>query len=81
MLVVSEAYFPGWRVTVDGRPAQLLRADGALLAVRVPSGAHEVELAYRPDVLALGGVISGLAFLLVLGLAVADYRFVRKSAA
>ncbi|MBF8281861.1 MAG: hypothetical protein HW378_776, partial [Anaerolineales bacterium] len=35
----------------------------------------------RPDVLALGGVISGLAFLLVLGLAVADYRFVRKSAA
>ena len=81
VLVVSEAYFPGWRVTVDGRPAQLLRADGALLAVRVPSGAHEVEFAYRPDVLALGGVISGLAFLLVLGLAVADYRFVRKSAA
>ena len=81
VLVVSEAYFPGWRVTVDGRPAPLLRADGALQAVRVPAGAHEVEFAYRPDVLALGGVISGLALLLVLGLAAADYRFVGKSAA
>ncbi len=78
VLVVSKAYFPGWRVMVDGRPAPLLRVDGALLAVRMPSGAYEIEFAYRPAMLALGGVISGLALLLVLGLGVADVRFVRK---
>jgi hypothetical protein len=80
VLVVSEAHFPGWRVTVDGRPAPLLRADGALLAVRLPSGAHEVEFTYRPDTLAFSGVISGLAALLALGLGMTDYP-IRKPVA
>jgi len=63
ILVVSEAYFPGWRVTVDGQPTQVLRADGALLAVRVPSGAHTVEFVYRSPWLGWGGMISALALL------------------
>ncbi|HLE30539.1 MAG TPA: YfhO family protein [Anaerolineales bacterium] len=68
VLVVSEAYFPGWRATVDGRAAPLLRADGALLAVGLPSGAHEIELVYGSVPLAWGGVISILALVVALGL-------------
>ncbi len=81
VLVVSEAHFPGWRVTVDGRPAPLLRADGALLAVRVPSGAHEVEFVYHPEALLIGGVISALALLLTVGLVGGDRRFARQPVA
>ena len=29
--MVAEAYFPGWKATVDGRPAPVLRADGAFV--------------------------------------------------
>jgi hypothetical protein len=61
VLVFSEAYFPAWRVTVDGRPAPLLRADGALLAVALPAGTHEVEFIYLPPLLVWGGIISLLA--------------------
>jgi hypothetical protein len=61
VLVFSEAYFPGWRVTVDGRPAPVLRADGALLAASVPAGTHEVEFDYSPPLLVWGAIISLLA--------------------
>jgi len=61
VLVFSEAYFPGWQATVDGRPAAVLRADGALLAVAVPAGAHQVEFVYSPPLLWWGAVISLLA--------------------
>lgn len=43
-LVVSEAYDPGWRAWVDGRPAPILRADLALMALALPPGEHEVRL-------------------------------------
>ena len=61
VLVFSEAYFPAWRVFVDGRSAPLLRADGALLAVAVPAGTHEVVFLYLPPLLLLGAVITLLA--------------------
>jgi hypothetical protein len=61
VLVFSEAYFPNWDVNVDGRPARLLRADGALLAVALPAGAHDVEFVYWPPLLVVGGVLSALA--------------------
>jgi hypothetical protein len=61
VVVFSEAYFPAWQVRVDGRSAPLLRADGVLLAVAVPAGAHEVEFFYLPPLLVWGAVLSGLA--------------------
>ena len=63
VLVFSEAYFPGWRVSVDGRPAPALRADGALLAAAVPAGTHQVEFNYSPPLLLWGAVISLLALM------------------
>jgi hypothetical protein len=72
VLVVSEVFFPGWRVRVDGIPASLLRADGALLAVGLPAGTHEVEFVYRPPSLLAGGIISATTLLILVGLAVAD---------
>jgi uncharacterized membrane protein YfhO len=68
VLVLSEAYLPGWAVTVDGRPGEVLRADEALLAVALPSGRHEVAFAYRPPALRWGAGLSlaGLVLALVL---------------
>ncbi len=62
-LVVSENWFPDWHATVDGRPARALRGQGALLAVPVPRGSHEVGLAYVRDTYNKGRLMTLLSFL------------------
>jgi hypothetical protein len=47
-VVVSDTFAPGWRATLDGKPAPLLRADFAFRAVAVPPGEHDVAMEYDP---------------------------------
>lgn len=47
-LVVSEAWMPGWKAQVDGRPVEIVPARGVFLSVAVPEGAHEVRFTYSP---------------------------------
>jgi hypothetical protein len=56
VLVLFDSYARGWRATVDGRSADVERADGAFRAVRLAGGSHRVELAYHPR-----GVLEGAA--------------------
>ena len=46
-LVVTEAYHPDWTVTVDGKPADVHRAEAALLSTYVPAGSHEVVFQFK----------------------------------
>jgi hypothetical protein len=70
LLVLSEVYYPAWKAYVDGQPAPLFVADGALRAVPVPVGQHTVELRFESEMLRAGLLVSGIAALLlaVLGL-------------
>jgi uncharacterized membrane protein YfhO len=63
VLVVLEAFDPGWRATVDGAEAEVLRANGLFRAVRLSAGRHRVAFAYRPRSAAVGVVVGllGLA--------------------
>jgi hypothetical protein len=63
-VVLSDSFFPGWEAAVDGRNTKLLRADGALRAVAVPSGPHAVTFRYRPAAVGRGRLVSLLGFLL-----------------
>ncbi|MBI4227050.1 MAG: hypothetical protein HY600_02110 [Candidatus Omnitrophica bacterium] len=50
-VVVSATYFPGWKATVNGRPATLYMADGIIRGLLVRGrGEHTVELRYQPVV-------------------------------
>lgn len=48
LLFESEAYYPGWRVFVDGKETRLLRSDHAFRAMAVPAGEHRVTLRFEP---------------------------------
>lgn len=72
-LVVSEAYHPDWTVTIDGKAAEVHRAEAALLSTYVPPGSHEVTFQFKAPAwyslcLALGALswIVALAALLYL---------------
>jgi hypothetical protein len=74
VLVVSEAFFPGWQALIDQQPARVLPANGALMGLAVPAGEHRVELAYRPATLLYGSVISALGLLATIGVFTAGLR-------
>jgi hypothetical protein len=73
-VVLVDTYDPGWRATVDGRPAEALRADVALRAVAVPPGRHVIEYVYRPRSITGGLAVSGLALLAAVVVAAAEAR-------
>jgi uncharacterized membrane protein YfhO len=73
-VVLVDAYDPGWRVTVDGRPAEVLRADVALRAVATTAGRHVVEYLYRPRSITGGLAVSGLALLAAMAVAAGEAR-------
>ncbi len=60
-------WYPGWRATVDGAPAPLLRANYAFRAVRLEPGQHQVHLTFAPRSWRLGLAISGLTLLVLVG--------------
>ena len=74
LLVVTDTWYPGWRASVDGRPATLWRADHAFRAVTVPAGRHEVELRFVPRSVLAGALVSALSAALVLALVVGRRR-------
>jgi uncharacterized membrane protein YfhO len=73
-VVLSDAYYPGWFVFVDGQPAALLHADYAFRAVAVAAGDHVVEFRYEPRPFQIGLWISAVSGLIWLGLALWLWR-------
>lgn len=69
VVVLSDAYYPGWEASVDGAPAPLLRANLGFRGVAVPAGSHLVELRYRPAWLPAAGAAALATALLCIALA------------
>jgi len=48
VLTISEAFYPGWRVFVDGREKKGFRLNLLFQGVEIDKGRHRVEFIYRP---------------------------------
>jgi hypothetical protein len=67
-LLLLDSFAPGWRVTVDGTAATVLRANALFRAVRLTPGRHLVVFHYRPLSFLVGAGVSaasGLAMLML----------------
>jgi hypothetical protein len=63
-LIVSENFYPGWSATVDGKPANIARADMSLIGVELPAGARKVELRFASPPYEKGKTVTLVAILL-----------------
>ncbi len=68
LLVLSEVFDEGWKALIDGRPAEIERANYTLRGITVPAGAHRVELVYQPRSFRMGESWFVLGLILLLGI-------------
>jgi hypothetical protein len=62
LLVVAEAYFPGWHAMVDGRETRIHKINNVFRGVTLPKGESRVVLVYRPVSVYAGGIMTLLCF-------------------
>jgi hypothetical protein len=80
LLVLSDAYFPGWRATIDGAPVEIARANFALRAVPAPAGRHRVVFEYAPASFRTGLALSLAALVVLAASTFIEWRRLRAAA-
>jgi hypothetical protein len=63
LVVIAQSYYHSWQATVNGQPAEILRANHAFQAVPVPAGRSTVRLEYVDRAFQLGVVLSALGLI------------------
>jgi len=64
MVILGDAYYPGWEAKVDNQPTKVWEAYGVVRGVVVPQGPHEIDFRFKPPTVYLGGVCFLLGLLL-----------------
>lgn len=72
-VVFSEIFYPyGWKAYIDGKPADIFRANYLLRAMNIPAGNHDIRMEFRPDSVRKGNIIASvfivIMYAIVLGL-------------
>lgn len=66
-LVLADAYYPGWKALVNGKPVPIYRANYLVRAVAVEPGENRVEFIYQPESFRQGRAITLAALALAVG--------------
>jgi hypothetical protein len=74
ILVLAETAYPGWRVEVDGQPAENLTVYTTLKGVCVPPGTHEVVWTYVATIYQVGGIVTIATLLLLVAAVIVQRR-------
>jgi uncharacterized membrane protein YfhO len=75
ILILSDTYYPGWKVFVNGKEEKILRANYNFRAVPLSRGVHRVEFVYAPLSFKLG---AGLSIIGVISCAIIGWSSRRR---
>lgn len=64
-LVVQQAYYPGWKVAVDGDEGEIVKVNDVFLGVYLEPGEHQIEFSFNPVDFYVGAAIT-LVFVCIL---------------
>lgn len=65
VLVLRDTFDPSWSATVDGLPAEIVRANGLYRTVALPPGHHVIRFSYRPRDFIVGLSFSGIVLVIL----------------
>jgi hypothetical protein len=68
-VILADVYYPGWTLTIDGKPAPIYRVNRLMKGAGVAAGKHHLVYTYDPRSFQLGKIVSmlGLAVLALAG--------------
>lgn len=69
MVILSDVYYPGWKLTIDGKPAPIYRANRLMRGAAVKAGKHTLVYTYDPGSFRIGLALSVAAILAAAGFA------------
>jgi uncharacterized membrane protein YfhO len=58
ILILSDTFYSGWKVFVDGKEEKILQANYNFRAVPLGGGIHQVEFIYHPLSLKIGAILT-----------------------
>jgi len=58
LVILADTYYPGWRLTIDGKTASVYRANRMMRGAAVPAGVHNLVYTYEPDSFRIGAIVS-----------------------
>jgi len=81
LVILADTYYPGWRLSIDGKAAPIYRTNLLMRGAAVPTGEHTLVYTYEPESFRIGAIISiaGLIVLVALALAQASGPDLRGS--
>jgi hypothetical protein len=81
VFLVKDSVYPGWTATLDGQSVDVVRVNGMVRGVIVPTpGRHEVTMRYQPFSFTAGLSVSVVAALALVGLAIWGRRVLGSAA-
>jgi len=69
VVILSDVFYPGWRLTLDGQPAEILRVNRLMRGAAVPAKAHRLVYTYEPESFRLGAALSAAGLVALAALA------------
>jgi hypothetical protein len=68
LVVLADTFYPGWKLTIDGKPAPIYRTNRLMRGAAVKAGRHTLIYTYNPSSFRIGGIasITGLFILAAL---------------
>jgi hypothetical protein len=80
LAVFSEVYYAdGWKATVDGKPAEIVKVNYLLRGLNIPSGSHKIEFMYDDVQYSKYNTISMIGSLLMFIIAIGAFVFYLRS--
>jgi hypothetical protein len=80
VLVLADAFYPGWQAAVDGVRAPILRSNLMFRAVALEPGRHDVSFSYEPSSWRWGILTGEATLVLLVGVVLATFIPARRFA-
>src|SRR5690606_20046604 len=78
LLVLTEAFYPGWQATIDGYPTEIFQADVYFQALFVPEGEHEIVFTFQPKSFGYGRIVTIIGLIIVVFLTITLFISYRR---